>query len=1024
MLHSQPRRSPRRRFPWQNLPCTEREGTQAVWGVQDETVSVRGVGWAGERMKKGRSVLVLILLGIIALVLIILGSAYSVLLDAISNYFQPYLITFTESAKNVHPLLILFGLLIFVSVLIGTWNNFQKRLEAATKNQQDEFRSNHPVEHRYLTWIIDNLSSEQATFVKPKVSLLTPINYKKSGRKKLKIGTVIQNAFRLATGFDNLVESEMIHDGYGIIIEGDPGLGKTACLRRQILNRAKKIVTGEENLPRIPVYIVISDYRGDVPFLEFFKNRLDRSFRYSTFLSQDIDRFLAQGRLLIFLDDDVIEGQDSQKRFEGIISFTEKHKDNFFVIASRPNSWLRKFGFTHYRLNPFSGRDAWRLLGKILDKSQLRQAKNIIEHIPGAYFWLTTNPNMLWVLARTVQWSEKTPKNRTELVANFIDTALKAEANKRGEEIDINNLRSFLESAAFHSLENTEFEIPAYLFEEDPRLEINGLIMQIFVGAGVLGKTEDGHAIFFSQAIIRDYFAGSHIRKEWKMHGKLAFLEWSSKWVNPISFASGMLDGDEGEKLLRQIKLMYGFIDNSVFIGEMIAYSNIDRETQFVVETVEQINKELNSLHGSRLQIVRILSQLYNKETRDILDGLFFESHKNLSWLSWLSQANDTLQVREQIISALKLAGVRVSFAYWAVFILTWIGVKAWRILSIPIKIDFFLYPLFVALVELLLTYIWIPLSIFVIYWIIKQGVTETSISTLSQLIRNITHQYPILIFIGVLVLAEIAYGKVSFFIIQRKSQAQLGIYLNKLRASHKLNPWSILVAQFALQRYGVLVRESNPDEVVAFLASIATDDRFPVRFLCQAIKELALTRDPRAADAIVEILSMIDFNDSQSSFYIAWTCTVALGFLDTEKSIDRLKKIIEEPIRKIRNIALDSLALLGSEDAAKEILRAIDFETKTGQHALNSYLIIEAHLMNCVPVTDALLDFKRPDKYFYHWKDWIEDFQRGMHVQYYKVVSECVNNGRMKEWLSQKIENTNETEIKDKLRRIIETFE
>ncbi len=975
-------------------------------------------------MKKGRSVLALILLGIIALVLIILGSAYSVLLDAISNYFQPYLMAFTESVKNIHPLFILFGLLIFVSALIGIWNYFQKRLEIATKNQQDEYRSNHPVEHRYLTWIIDNLSSEQATFVKPKVSLLTPIHYKKAGRKKLNIRKVVQNAFRLTTSFDNLVESEMMHDGYGIIIEGDPGLGKTACLRRQILNRAKSIVTGEENLPRIPVYIAISDYRGDVPFFEFFKNKLDRSFRYSSFLSQDIDEYLAQGKLLILLDDDTNQGQDSQKRFEEIVSFTKKHKDNFFVIASRPNSQLGKFGFVHYRLNPFSGRDARKLLGKLLDKSQLTQAKNIIEHIPGAYFWLATNPNMLWILARAVQLSEKTPKTRTELVANFIDAALKAEANKRGEEIDIDNLRTFLESAAFHSVENTEFEIPAYLLEENSRFEFNGVIMQIFVGAGVLGQIEDGYLTFFSQAIIRDYFAGSQIRKEWEMHDKLAFLEWSSKWVSPISFAAGMLDRDDAEKLFQQIKLMDGFVDNSVLVGEMIAYSNIYREALFVVEVVEQIGEELKSLYSSRLQIVRILSQLYNKKTQEIFDSLFFESHQNLSWLSWLSQASDTLQVREQIITAMKSAGISIPFSYWAVYIFTWIGVTAWRIVSIPFKIDFFLYPLFVALVELLLTYIWIPVLAFIIYWIAKQGITVKSIGSLSQSVANIIHQYPLLLFIGILILAEIVYARVSFFITQRKSQAQLKIYLNKLRTSHKLNPWSVLVAQFALQRYGILVRESNPDEAVEFLASIATDDRFPGRFICQAIKELALTRDPRASDLIVEILSMIDFNDSRYSFYIAWTCTVALGFLNTKKSIDRLKKITEEPIRKIRKIALDSLALLGTEDAAIEILQAVDFETETGQHAMNSYLIIEAHLMNCVPVTDALFDFKRPDKYFYHWKDWIEDFQRGMHIHYYKVVSECVNNGKMKEWISQKIENASETETKDKLRRIIETFE
>jgi hypothetical protein len=101
-----------------------------------------------------------------------------------------------------------------------------------------------------------------------------------------------------------------------------------------------------------------------------------------------------------------------------------------------------------------------------------------------------------------------------------------------------------------------------------------------------------------------------------------------------------------------------------------------------------------------------------------------------------------------------------------------------------------------------------------------------------------------------------------------------------------------------------------------------------------------------------------------------------------------------------------------------------IDFETGTGNQAMNSYLIVEAHLMDCVLVTDALLKFERPDKFFYHWKDWIEDIERGMRVQYYKVISECVNNGKMKDRLIQKIDNADNTGLNDKLRRIVEYIE
>lgn len=205
-------------------------------------------------------------LTIIGIILLLLTLMYDIFKDAISNFAQPYITQLSQSVQGKSFWLFLIIVFVTLAGLIVVVTLVQSRLKKIARNKQEEYKLDHPIEYRYLTWIIESFSSEQATFVKPKVSLLTPINYKKAGRKKLNIGKVFQNAFRLPTGFDNLVESEMMRDGYGVIIEGDPGLGKTTCLRRQILNRAKKIVTGEENLPRIPVYIAISDYRGDVPF--------------------------------------------------------------------------------------------------------------------------------------------------------------------------------------------------------------------------------------------------------------------------------------------------------------------------------------------------------------------------------------------------------------------------------------------------------------------------------------------------------------------------------------------------------------------------------------------------------------------------------------------------------------------------------------------------------------------------------------------------------------------------------------
>jgi hypothetical protein len=989
-------------------------------------------------MKKGfRFSFLWLLLTIFGIILIVLTLTYGILQDSISNYVQPYIPQISQSIQGIPSWLFLIIALILLSALIGIVVWIQSYLRKITSDKRNEYKLNHPVEHRYLSWIIDTVGAEQATFVKPMLTLLPSKKPNKSLRQETSIKSTIQYIFRFANNFDDLIQMEIKNDAYGVIIEGDPGLGKTACLRRQALLQAMNVIGGEEELPRIPVYVVISDYRGDIPFYDFFKNKLDRSFRYSSFLSLDIDSYLSEGRLLIFLDDDSIEGRNSQSQLEEIASFAEKHKDNFFVIASRPNSWLSKFNFIHYRLNPWSRSDAYKLLSKILNKSQQTQAKNIIKQIPNAYFWLTTNPNMLRILASTVQHSKKRPKTKTELVSDFIDTMLDLEIQKRGAEIDTNYLRLFLEVAASYSLDKDKFEIPLYQLKEKSyaktiELDIETMaplpIVEACIGAGILEQSENSNMIFFPHSIIRDYFAGSYIGGVWELQGKLTIKAWENKWTQAAGFMLGMLDNNSAKKLIQQIRNMKGFSGSRIIIGEIIANSKIDREEPLVVDIVEQLGEELQHLHRSRLQILRVLGQLYNQKTRELFDNIFFERHHNLSWISWLSQADDTLLLREQVVLAMTSVGVKVPFAHWVVLRLTWIGVNVWKFVSIPFKINFFLFPLFAMLFEFLLTYIWIPLLLFFIYWIVDLVATKKSLLTLLQTILNNADQNSGIFIWALLLVLLIAggffYERINFHFIQRKSQSQLKAYLDNLRSNHQINPKDVSVALFSLQRYVNLAFERKPDEIVAYLSDITKNDDFPYDFNCQAIKELALTRDPKAVDVIDEILSELEFNQSQVSFYVARTCTAALGFINTRQSVDILARISEEPIRKIRRIAIDSLTLIGTEDAAKEVFRMIDFETGTGNYAMRSYLIIQAHLINCMLVTDSLVKHKRPDKFFYHWRLWIEDIERGMYVQYYKVISECVNSGKIEDKLIQEIDNTDNAELKDKLRRIVKYIE
>lgn len=147
-----------------------------------------------------------------------------------------------------------------------------------------------------------------------------------------------------------------------LIITGKGGLGKSMMMRNLTLDAIDHF----QEYKLVPVYIPLKDYRNPCDNLIDFI--YDNYKNYEGALDKKgLKKIISSGRLLILFDGIDEIKSDVRESFQlGLKRLITKHKGNFYIMSSRPNSLFVSYNrFTNLKLLPFTKDQALRLIDKL-----------------------------------------------------------------------------------------------------------------------------------------------------------------------------------------------------------------------------------------------------------------------------------------------------------------------------------------------------------------------------------------------------------------------------------------------------------------------------------------------------------------------------------------------------------------------------------------------------------------------------------------------------------------------------------
>jgi predicted NACHT family NTPase len=231
-----------------------------------------------------------------------------------------------------------------------------------------------------------------------------------------------------------------------LMILGKPGAGKTTFLKYLAIQCNR----GEFQAGRVPIFVTLKDLAeapnkpglvkyiaqlvGQAKRLPLEDSKQDTHCRQDA-CATDIERLLSQGRMLILLDGlDEVREEDSQRVLNEIRNFSDRFRDNHFVITCRIAAREYTFEkFTEVEVADFDNEQISTFATNWF-KGKAVKAENFLERLEDNYSTkeLATNPLLLTLLCLTFEESGDFPANRSELYKEGLDALLKKWDAKRG----------------------------------------------------------------------------------------------------------------------------------------------------------------------------------------------------------------------------------------------------------------------------------------------------------------------------------------------------------------------------------------------------------------------------------------------------------------------------------------------------------------------------------------------------------------------------------------------------------------
>jgi hypothetical protein len=322
-----------------------------------------------------------------------------------------------------------------------------------------------------------------------------------------------------------------------IVLEGEPGSGKSVALRHLALRLATRAQRGTDPAAVIPFYLDLKVFQTDGPVLtpdeihEFVLNSMNGDREIAGILAEDFDPGLRDGSWLLLFDSfdeipSILSATESdavvRDHAEAIIKFL-RARECRAVIASREFRGPPSFRLPRFRVVPLTGRRQRVLIRRSkLDRADQQTVRaGIVESGPGVA-QMVSNPLFLWLLCEFVRSEKEFPASTHAVFESYANHRFDSDTTRLQKMYGLSpqTLRAYTEEIAFCmaarpglGLNPTRTELRA-AFAADGRLSTRLLdrvldaLVQFKLGRGDTVAGRDAELRFtFTHRRLQEYFA-------------------------------------------------------------------------------------------------------------------------------------------------------------------------------------------------------------------------------------------------------------------------------------------------------------------------------------------------------------------------------------------------------------------------------------------------------------------------------------------------------------------------------------
>jgi hypothetical protein len=255
-----------------------------------------------------------------------------------------------------------------------------------------------------------------------------------------------------------------------ILVEGDPGSGKSVALRHAAQELARKARNSRGLKTPIPIYINLKEFE------RLDGSQIDRDFVHSFILKtlnrandRDIEKFLEEefdqgikGGTWVFLFDsfdeipEVLSSIEAdaviQQYADAISAFLGGFNSCRGVTASRYFRGPKQFGWPHFRILPLSQRRRFELIRKAnLTREQQKQLRTQLLSAEADMWAMTSNPMFLSLLCAHIRDKNPFPENGYRLYESYISSRFSRDAERlmKHFQLEAPHVRTAAEIMAF-----------------------------------------------------------------------------------------------------------------------------------------------------------------------------------------------------------------------------------------------------------------------------------------------------------------------------------------------------------------------------------------------------------------------------------------------------------------------------------------------------------------------------------------------------------------------------------------------